>query len=207
MMPDLRTTAEKGLSERHSRMREAESCIAPEVIAARGYWTAEPVADLEGVDGIAENQYHAPALVLPIYGVDGEYRYSRVRPDNPPPNQGKYIQPADTPNVLDVPRAVQSKVLDSNYGLVVVEGERKGDALASLDIPVIVVFGVWNWSCKAGKDTPYETQLLLPDFESIPLYGRSVALVFDADVHTNSSIQLAVARFAHRLKERGARLW
>jgi len=207
MMPGLRTTTEKGLSERHRRMLEAESCIAPEVIAARGYWTAETVADLEVVDGIAENQYHAPALVLPIYGVDGEYRYSRVRPDNPPPDQGKYIQPAGTPNVLDIPRSVQSKVLDPNYGLVVVEGERKGDALASLGIPTVVIFGIWSWSCKEGKDTPYESQLLLPDFESIPLHGRQVAIIFDADLYTNSSIQLAVTRFAHRLKERGAQLW
>jgi hypothetical protein len=113
-------------------MLEVESCIAPEVITDRGYWTAETVADLEGVDSINQNQYYAPALVLPIYGVDGEYRYSRVRPDNPPPNLGKYIQPADTSNVLDIPRTVQGKVLDPNYGLVVMEGERKGDALASL---------------------------------------------------------------------------
>ena len=207
MMHGFAAAKVRGLSDSHRRMLQTESRISPEVIEARGYWTAETVAELKAEPGIAENQYHVPALVLPIYGVDGEYRYSRVRPDNPPPNQGKYIQPADTPNVLDVPRAVHSKVLDSNYGLVVVEGERKGDALASLDIPVIVVFGVWNWSCKEGKDTLYETQLLLPDFESIPLHGRSVAVVFDADIHTNHSIQLAVSRFAHRLKERGAQLW
>src|SRR5918994_2490266 len=105
-MSGLTTTTEKGLSERHRRMLEVESCISPEVIAARGYWTAETVADLEGVDGISQNQYYAPALVLPIYGVDGEYRYSRVRPDTPPKNGAKYLQPSGTPNVLDVPRTV-----------------------------------------------------------------------------------------------------
>jgi len=206
-MHRLTITNNKSLADRHRRILEEESAISPEVIEARGYWTAETVAELKDEPGIASNQYHAPALVLPIYGVDGEYRYSRVRPDNPPPNQGKYIQPADTPNVLDVPRAVQSKVLDSNYGLVVVEGERKGDALASLGIPTVVIFGIWTWSCTEGKDTPYESQLLLPDFESIPLHGRQVAIIFDADLYTNSSIQLAVTRFAHRLKERGAQLW
>jgi len=206
-MHRLTITNNKSLADRHRRILEEESVISPEVIEARGYWTAETVAELKDEPGIASNQYHAPALVLPIYGVDGEYRYSRVRPDNPPPNQGKYIQPADTPNVLDVPRAVQSKVLDSNYGLVVVEGERKGDALASLGIPTVVIFGIWTWSCTEGKDTPYESQLLLPDFESIPLHGRQIAIIFDADLYTNSSIQLAVTRFAHRLKERGAQLW
>jgi len=206
-MHRLTITNNKSLADRHRRILEEESVISPEVIEARGYWTAETVAELKDEPGIASNQYHAPALVLPIYGVDSEYRYSRVRPDNPPPNQGKYVQPADTPNVLDVPRAVQSKVLDSNYGLVVVEGERKGDALASLGIPTVVIFGIWTWSCTEGKDTPYESQLLLPDFESIPLHGRQIAIIFDADLYTNSSIQLAVTRFAHRLKERGAQLW
>src|SRR5919112_4850753 len=188
MMSGLTTTTERGLSERHRHMLEVESCIAPEVIATRGYWTAETVDDLERADDISQNQYYAPALVLPIYGVDGEYRYSRVRPDNPPLNLGKYLQPAGTPNVLDIPRSVHSKVLDPNYGLGVVEGERKGDALASLGIPTVVIFGIWNWSCKEGKDTPYESQLLLPDFESIPLHGRQVAIIFDADLYTNSSI-------------------
>src|SRR5215212_3242385 len=128
MMPGLTTAEERGLSDRHRRMLEEESAISPEAIRARGYWTAETVAELETEVSIAPNQYHAPALVLPIYGVDGKYRYSRVRPDDPLPNTGKYIQPAATPNVLDIPRSVQSKVLDPNYGLVIVEGERKGDA-------------------------------------------------------------------------------
>src|SRR5215210_3162410 len=206
-MPGLTTTTEKGLLERHRHMLEMGSCISPEVIEARGYWTAETLADFEGEDGIKPNQHYAPSLVLPIYGVDGEYRYSRVRPDNPPDKLGKYIQPVETPNVLDIPRTVREKVLDPNYGLVAVEGERKGDALASLGIPTIVIFGVWNWSCKVSKDSPYEEQLLLRDFESVPLHGRSVAIVFDADLQTNQSIQLAASRLAQRLKERGARLW
>jgi len=207
MMPGLTTTTEKSLSERHRHMLEVESCIAPEVIEARGYWTAETLADFEGEDGIKPNQHYAPSLVLPIYGVDGEYRYSRVRPDNPPDKLGKYIQPVETPNVLDVPRTVREKVKDPNYGLVAVEGERKGDALASLGIPVIVVFGVWNWSCTEGKDTPYEMQLLIQDFERIPLHGRTVTVAFDADIHNNQSIQLAAYRFAKRLMERGGQLW
>jgi hypothetical protein len=188
-------------------MLEVESCISPEIIEARGYWTAETVTDLEGEDGISPNQHYAPALVLPIYNIAGEYQYSRVRPDKEPPGLGKYIQPVDTPNVLDIPRTVQPKVLNPDYGLVVVEGERKGDALASLGIPTIVIFGIWNWSCKVCKDSPYEEQLLLRDFESVPLHGRSVAIMFDADLQTNQSIQLAASRLAQRLKERGARLW
>jgi hypothetical protein len=76
-----------------------------------------------------------------------------------------------------------------------------------LGLPVIVVFGVWNWSCKEGKDTSYEMQLLIQDFERIPLHGRQITVAFDADIHNNQSIQLAAYRFAKRLMERGAQLW
>jgi hypothetical protein len=206
-MHGLSAAKERGLSDRHRWMLEKESAINPEVIEARGYWTAETVAELKADPSIAPNQYHAPALVLPIYGIDGEYRYSRVRPDTPPKNGAKYLQPSGTPNVLDVPRTVLDKVMDVGLGLVITEGEKTGDSIASLGIPVVTLFGVWNWSYKTDLDTPYETQLLLPDFERIPLYGRPVAVVFDSDIHTNRNVQLAAGRLAQRLRERGARLW
>ena len=206
-MPGLTTAEKRGLSDRHRRMLEEESAISPEAIHARGYWSTETVAELETEVSIAPNQYHAPALVLPIYGVDGKYRYSRVRPDDPLPNTGKYIQPVYTPNVLDVPRTVLEKVLDKNQSLVITEGEKTADSLASLGVPVVTLFGVWNWSCRTDKGTPYEMQLLLPDFEQIPLHGRPVAIVFDGDIRTNRNVQLAAGRLAQRLRERGAHIW
>jgi hypothetical protein len=207
VMHGLSAAKERGLSDRHRQVLEIGSGISPEVIEARGYWTAEGVSELKATSDIAPNQYHAPALVLPVFGVDGEYRYSRVRPDNPPENMGKYIQPAGTPNVLDVPRPVLDKVLDPKFGLVLTEGERKADSLASLGIPVVCLFGVWNWSCKTDKDTPYEMQLLLPDFDHIPLRDRRVGVVFDSDLSSNRSVQLAAKRLVQRLRERGAQVW
>src|ERR671933_2149782 len=127
MMHGLTTAKERGFSARHRWMLEKESAISPEVIEARGYWTAETVAELKADPSIAPNQYHAPALVLPIYGIDGEFRYSRVRPDTPPKNGAKYLQPSGTPNVLDVPRTVLDKVMDARLGLVITEGEKTGD--------------------------------------------------------------------------------
>ena len=203
-MPNL--TTDKVLSDRHRYMLEEESRISPEVITSRGYWTAETVNDLKGVSGIAENQLMAPSLVLPIYGVDGRYRYSRIRPDKPPPDM-KYIQPASTTSVLDVPCTVLEKVLDENQSLIIVEGEKKADALASLGLPVVALFGVWNWSYKMDVNTPYEKQLLLKDFESIPLHGRSVSVMFDADIQTKHLVQLATGRLGKKLQDRGAQLW
>jgi hypothetical protein len=206
---ELNTTEEKSLSERHRKMLEAESRISPEVIEARGYWTAETIEELAEDPAIKSNQYYAPALVLPIFGVDGKHHYSRVRPDTPPlAPLGKYLQPADTPNVLDIPRTVLGKVLDPAVKvLAVTEGEKKADYLASLGVPVICLFGVWNWSHKTGRDTPYESQLLLPDFDRVPLRDKKVSILFDCDTATNGNIQLAAYRLAQKLRERGAVLW
>lgn len=203
------TTAdtERFLSERHHKMLEEESHISPEVIEARSYWTAQTIDELAAEPGIKENQYHVPALVLPIYGVDGQYRYSRVRPDDPPPGMGKYIQPAGTPNVLDIPRTVRDKVMDAAAPLATTEGEKKADYLASRGIAAVCLFGVWNWSDKTGEGTPHEIQLLLADFDEIPLRGRPVSILFDCDTKINMNIQLAAYRFAHKLRERGAVLW
>ena len=209
MIHNLSTTIqERKLSDRHRKMLEQESRISPEVIEARGYWTAETVAALEGVPRIKPNQYHAPALVLPIHGVDGKYRYSRVRPDEPPPPPlGKYLQPSGTPNVLDVTPTALERVLDARQTLVITEGEKKGDCLASYGAAVVVLFGVWNFSHKTGEGTAHETQLLLPDFEAIPLRERKVSILFDCDTSLNQNIQLAAYRLAYKLKERGAMLW
>jgi hypothetical protein len=188
-------------------MLEEESHIAPEIIEARGYWTAETVEELEAKTDIKPNQYYAPALVLPIYGVDGRYRYSRVRPDNPPPDKGKYLQPAATANVLDIPRTVLDKVMDTSLTLVITEGEKKCDYLASHGMAAVGLFGVWNWAHKVNEGTPYETQILLPDFDEIPLYGRKVSILFDCDARLNKNIQMAASRLARQLMGRGAELW
>jgi len=197
----------KVLAERHRRMLEVESAIHPSVIEARGYWTAETEADFDGVPGIKPNQMRAPALVLPVYGVGGEYLFSRVRPDEPLPGQGKYLQPAGTPCVLDVPRPVLEKVTETLDTLAVVEGERKGDYLASLGIPVVVLFGCWNWGQKTNEGAPLETKLLLRDFDAIRLRGRPVSIMFDCDIRTNTDVQRAAYELAMKLKDRGAQLW
>lgn len=202
MMPN-ETTA-RVLSDRHRQMLEVESCISPEVREARGYWTAETYVELVTDPGTKPNQYHAPTLVLPIYGIDGEYRYSRVRPDNPPEEKRKYLQPLDAPNVLDVPRTVLDKVQDPGTLLVITEGEKKADYLASLGVAAVCLFGVWNWSHKMGKNTDYEKQVLIEDFDELPLRGREVTLMFDCDTMTNPNIQLAAYRLANKLRERGA---
>ncbi len=64
MLHDLTTVRKENLSDRHRQMLEIESRISPEVIEARGYWTAETVEELEADPGIKSNQYYVQALVL-----------------------------------------------------------------------------------------------------------------------------------------------
>lgn len=58
-----------------------------------------------------------------------------------------------------------------------------------------------------GGARPHETQLLLSDFDHIPLRQRKVSILFDCDNRYNKNIQLAAYRLAHKLRERGAVLW
>ncbi len=125
-----------GLVEHHRTDLEITSGISPEVIAERGYFSAdqpEPLLEL----GFAEYQIRTPALVLPVRGVDGQFRFARIRPDHPrqdsnnPKKVIKYEQPSGTPLALDVPRAAQPHLADPTKRLWVVEGEKKADAVVS----------------------------------------------------------------------------
>jgi hypothetical protein len=84
------------------------SGISEEVIEARGYWTATDPHELIDL-GFTENQRRAPALVIPVRGIDGEVRFSRIRPDDPRPDPEKpgkiikYEQPRSVDVALDIP--------------------------------------------------------------------------------------------------------
>lgn len=98
------------LAPHHHEALTAQSAISEEVIRARGYWTARDEDDLLEL-GFTKNQRRVPALVIPVRGVDGEVRFSRIRPDDPRPDAKrpgkvtKYEQPGGTPVTLDVPPA------------------------------------------------------------------------------------------------------
>jgi hypothetical protein len=100
----------KALSSQHRTMLERGSAIAPEVIAERGYWTAEDWQDLEGLGfrGTQKRPECFPALIVPQYAPDGEYTYSALRYDVPPIDRNgrpmKYLNPKSVGLRLDVPR-------------------------------------------------------------------------------------------------------
>jgi hypothetical protein len=63
--------SQRKLSPEHLRALLEESAIAPEVVSDRGYFTATDSAELEKLD-LAQYQRRVPALVVPVYGVDGK---------------------------------------------------------------------------------------------------------------------------------------
>lgn len=141
-----------------------------------------------------------PGLVLPMYRVTGEYIGLQFKPAVPQLKPGKdkpvkYATPAGMGNRLDVPPAVAHLVRDPAAGLLITEGVKKADALASRGIPVVALTGVWNWRNKEGT---------LGDWEDIPLQGRHVSVCFDSDAPTNPQVRNAMIRLVDWLKSKGA---
>jgi len=122
-------------------MLTVESHISPEVIAARGYTTVRDPEDLHNM-GFAEYQLRAPALAIPIFDVFGEFKFHRLRPDDPRQDRGKpdkaikYEQPPNTPLVIDVSPAALEGLSDTSRKLWIVEGEKKADAIINLSCPL-----------------------------------------------------------------------
>src|SRR5688500_2772712 len=78
------------LTSKHRTMLEVESGLSPETIASRGYFTEtsrQRMAEL----GFGTNQCRVPALVIPLFDVDGDLTLYTSRPDEPRTKDGKVI--------------------------------------------------------------------------------------------------------------------
>ncbi|HEX5504878.1 MAG TPA: DUF3854 domain-containing protein, partial [Thermomicrobiales bacterium] len=182
------------------------SAIAPTVARARGYRSARRPVDL-GRLGFAERQRNVPALLIPVWGVDGAIGLYQARPDTPRVSGAgkpiKYETPGKARMCLDVPPTVRHRLDDPRVPLWFTEGVRKADAAASADLCCVALLGVWNWR---GTNDVGGT-VALPDFERIAFNARDTFVCFDSDVMAKSTVHAALARFRGFLKGRGARVW
>ena len=189
------------LAAHHRVMLEQGSGISPETINDRGYFTATEPDDLREL-GFADYQLRVPALAIPVYGVDGRFRFYRIRPDNPRRDREKlgkvvkYEQPSGTGVTIDVPCSAQPFLSDAGTRLWIVEGEKKADALVSQGECAVALLGVWSWK---------RDGLPLSDWDSIRLVGREVHIAFDSDVANKVEVQRALSALAEYLEARGAR--
>ena len=130
--PFLRENASNLLAAYHREMLEQGSGISPGIISERGYFTVTNADDLRE-RGFADYQLRVPALVIPVYGVDGRFRFYRIRPDDPrrdpekPRKVVKYEQPVGTGVTIDVPLSAQPFLSDVGTQLWIVEGEKKAE--------------------------------------------------------------------------------
>jgi hypothetical protein len=194
----------KELLPQHQALLRA-SAISDEVARARGYWSATKKAELAEL-GFGPSQRRVPALVIPVRSVTGETVTYQIRPDDPRvhPTTGKIVKyetPAGARMVLDVPPAGREWVLDPSRPLFITEGVRKADSAVSHGLACVALLGVWNWrgSTPDGKSTA-----ALPDWEMIPLKGRSVYIAFDSDVMLKPEVHEALVRLKGFLELRGA---
>ena len=198
--PFLRENAQNLLAAHHRAMLERSSGISPEKINDRGYFTVTNVEYLREM-GFADYQLRTPALAIPVSGVDGEFRFYRIRPDYPrrdrkkPQKVVKYEQPVGTGVTIDVPHAAQPFLADAGTRLWIVEGEKKADALVSRGECAVALLGVWSWK----RDS-----LPLPEWDSIRLVGREVNIAFDSDAAHKVEVQRALSALAEYLQARGA---
>jgi len=184
------------LADHHRRQLE-ESGISNDIASERGYATAGRRAELPAA--FKNYQRRAPALVIPTYSPDKETTSHQIKPDNPRRDKRdkpvKYETAGGSRIIIDVHPRMMDRVRDGSEPFFITEGIKSADSLASLDAPTIALVGVWM----AQKD-----KKLLPCWDHVPLHGRVVYIVFDADVMTKEGVQLALERLVRLLEERGA---
>jgi predicted P-loop ATPase len=175
-------------------------------------------------------------IVIPyLWPGDPNIRLYRIRRDHPEIEKGfdgklkprrKYMGEPGRANSLYFPPALEARFLDSaGMPLVIVEGEFKTLALWRLawnglgdaaDAPAFVpvgLQGVFNWRGKIGRvagESPGEwddVKGAVPDLDRIPWAGRKVIILFDSNVESDSSANVAEARrqlTRDQLEPRGA---
>ncbi|MEX2599302.1 MAG: phage/plasmid primase, P4 family [Dehalococcoidia bacterium] len=197
----------------HHAQMLADSGIAPEVAAARGYRTVTQKAHLREW-GFAPYQCRVPALLIPLWNVHGEQAGFELRPDDPRIRKNgepvKYERPKGSRNMIDVPPTVRHLLAHRNdddkfMPLLITEGAKKADAAASRGWLCLNIPGVSGW--RGANSSGAITALDDWDYIATKFVGgaaRQVALAFDSDILTKYAVHAALKRFRAFLKGRGA---
>jgi hypothetical protein len=185
------------LSDKHRHLLETESAIAPEIIAQRGYYTATRPAEVP--EGFSAKQRRRMGLVIPLYSPDGETVSYQLRPNYPGKSGPKYLNPTGSSLIADAHPMMRGKLFDVNEPLLFTEGVRTGDAATSQGFCTVVLPGVWNIA-----EPKTEGRELHSCLRNVPLKGRLVRIVFDADAMINSDVQKALVRGVSLLERQGA---
>lgn len=192
---------ERILLPHHRLTLEEGSGIHPDVIAERGYWSAEKWQDLDGLVFRSTQKARPenyPALMIPQYDPAGALTYHVLRYDRPRVTREgrviKYEQPGGAGLRLDVPPRCLAGLRDPGRGLWITEGAKKADCLVSHDLIAVNTPGVDGWRSPSA----------IPDLFGIPLKERTVVIAYDSDVQHKTAVRLAMIALANWAKYRGA---
>lgn len=172
----------------------AASGINPAVARRRGYRSANSLAELQRLD-FARNQCNIPALIIPLFGLDGEPVGHQIRPDQPRVVSGKpakYETPKGGKHPIDVPQDARFSALDCKAPLFITDSVRSADAAVSQGLCCIALLTYRSWK---GHDQ-FWRRVLQP--------GRVVYIVFNSDVCSDASMQDEVIKFKAFLESHGA---
>ncbi|MDQ3817758.1 MAG: DUF3854 domain-containing protein [Acidobacteriota bacterium] len=178
------------------------SAITDEVARARGYRSITTFAELKRL-GFGQAQQQVPALLIPVWSVNGDIATYQLRPDHPRIKNGrpvKYETPRGARMVIDVPPHASKWLGDPTRPLFITEGARKADAGVSANLVCAALLGVNNFR----GTNEYGGKTALADWEHIALEGRRVYIVYDSDVMTNPAVSKALVRLKLFLENRKA---
>ncbi len=198
-----------GLHPSHYEMLRAAG-ISDDVMRARHYVTLartrtddgprDTLKRLQFARGAYHEERRFPGLLIPLWGPTGRVTSHQYRPNWPRTDDKgkvrKYEMPKGRAAVLDVHPHNRDTIADPTVRLWITEGIKKGDALTSRGECVVTLSGVFNWRSTHGT---------LGDWEDVPLRGREVLVLFDADAATNRNVARAMTRLGRWLRSRQAK--
>lgn len=123
-------------------------------------------------------------------------RAVQVRLDSPRDPGTKYLGPKGEPSVMPVPPGYERLLADTSAPLLLVEGSKGVLAAASAlagsrnAVAVVGMLGCWGWSSE-GKPTE--------DLDALPVTGRDVVVLLDADMGTNRQVWEAAKALGDQL--------
>jgi hypothetical protein len=213
------TSPVSGLSLAHYDRHVHGSRISPLVAQQRGYRTLVSPEEAKAL-GFSEKQaYRVPALLVPLWGIDGRAAGHLLRPDfagvDDKGRTPKYFAVPEATNVLDVAPGSRLGLRDPATPVIIVEGSKKVDSIASAlarkpDVGRLLVglslSGVANWR---GRNSHGGRGVALPEWREIPWQdkdekARDVFLGFDSDAFTKKGVHRELSGLYDHLTGLGA---
>jgi hypothetical protein len=170
---------------------ETLAASAISVAAAQDWGIYSVVSSDELPADLAELKF-ARGLVFPLRQADGSVIH-QIRIDDPLPGAGKYLQPAGTGSIINVPACMADRVGHASKVLIV-EGTKQTIAACLYspeDVLVIGIQGCANFTIN-GRPVEAIQGLVNPDDE--------VTICFDADWTTNHNVWSAAKRLKDYLE-------